>query len=201
MPSMSSVPTGPPAFVPAAGDRRGFPLIWIYEPRRRGAGMGWEELRERLIFMAMSAFVVWHVMAIMIAPASDNSALAQSLRRVFDPYLTLFRLNSKWDFYAPNVGRGHQLRYIVEGADGDRRTFTSTDGWSWHHPAYWSVSGVERRDHRVSRPLCRPRHRIALPPACRFAADRDHAPAHPAAGLHAGGSSRRRPSPGCGVCR
>ena len=42
--------------------------------------MGWEELRERLVFMAMSAFVVWHTMAIMIAPASDNSALVRSLR-------------------------------------------------------------------------------------------------------------------------
>jgi hypothetical protein len=48
--------------------------------------MGWQELRERLVFMVMSAFVVWHVLAIMIAPASDNSALVQSLRRVFDPY-------------------------------------------------------------------------------------------------------------------
>ena len=60
--------------------------------------MVWEELRERLVFMAMSAFVVWHTMAMMIAPASDNSVLVQSLRRVFDPYLSLFRLEQQMGF-------------------------------------------------------------------------------------------------------
>jgi hypothetical protein len=99
--------------------------------------MVWKELRERLIFMVMSAFVVWHTIAIMIAPGSDNSLLVQQLRRVYEPYLSLFRLNNKWDFYAPNVGRGHQLRYVVEGADGARETITPTDEWHWHHPGYW----------------------------------------------------------------
>ena len=99
--------------------------------------MVWKELRERLIFMVMSAFVVWHTLAIMVAPASDNSVLVQQLRIVFGPYLSLFRLNNKWDFYAPDVGRGHQLRYVVEGADGARQTFIPTDEWNWYHPGYW----------------------------------------------------------------
>lgn len=155
--------------------------------------MGWEELRGRLVFMAMSAFVVWHVMAIMIAPASDNSALAQSLRRVFDPYLTLFRLNSKWDFYAPNVTRGHQLRYIVEGADGDRRTFTPTDGWSWHHPAYWwfrawndaIIASPDRYADRAIASLCR--QHIALRPTAitlQLIQQQDFTPADHLAGGH-----------------
>jgi hypothetical protein len=85
----------------------------------------------------MSAFVVWHTIAMMIAPGSDNSLLVQELRRVYDPYLSLFRLNNRWDFYAPNVGRSHQLRYVVEGADGARETFVPTDDWHWYHPGYW----------------------------------------------------------------
>ena len=99
--------------------------------------MVWKELRERLVYMAMSALVVWHTIAMMVAPASDSSVLVGSLRTVFDPYLTLFRLDNKWNFYAPEIGRGHQLRYVVESADGARRTFTPTDEWNWHHPGYW----------------------------------------------------------------
>ena len=99
--------------------------------------MTWNELRQGLLYAAMSAFVAWHTLAIMIAPASDNSALAQGLRRVFNPYLSLFRLNNKWDFYAPDVGRGHQLRYLVEAADGPSQTFIPTDEWNWYHPGYW----------------------------------------------------------------
>lgn len=134
--------------------------------------MGWQELRQRLVFMAMSAFVVWHAMAIMIAPASDNSALVQSLRRVFDPYLTLFRLNNRWDFYAPNVVRGHQLRYIVESADGERRIVTPTDDWGWHHPGYWwfrawndaIIAFPERYADRTIASLCR-QHAASRPAA------------------------------------
>lgn len=98
--------------------------------------MVWKELRARLVFMVMSAFVVWHTIAIVIAPGSDNSLLVQQVRKVYEPYLSLFRLDNKWDFFAPSVGRGHQLRYVVESADGRRETIVPTDGWSWHHPGY-----------------------------------------------------------------
>ena len=60
--------------------------------------MVWKELRERLIFMVMSAFVVWHTIAMMIAPGSDNSVLVQQLRRVYEPYLSLFRLEQQMGF-------------------------------------------------------------------------------------------------------
>lgn len=134
--------------------------------------MGWQELRERLVFMAMSAFVVWHTLAIVIAPASDSSELAKAFRGVFGPYLTLFRLDSRWDFYAPTIGKGQQLRYIVESADGDRRTFTPTDDWNWHHPGYWwfrawndaIISEPERYADRAIASLCR-QHDASRPTA------------------------------------
>lgn len=155
--------------------------------------MGWQELRERLVYMVMSAFVVWHAMAIMIAPASDNSALSQSLRRVFNPYLSLFRLNSKWDFYAPNVARGHLLRYTVERADGDPRTFTPTDAWNWHHPGYWwfrawddaVIAFPDRYADRAIAALCR-RHADLRPTAIalQLVQQQGFAPADHLAGRH-----------------
>ena len=56
--------------------------------------MVWKELRERLVFMVMSAFVVWHTIGMMIAPGADNSMLVQELRGVYEPYLSLFRLTT-----------------------------------------------------------------------------------------------------------
>jgi hypothetical protein len=130
--------------------------------------MVWKELRKRLVYMAMSAFVAWHTMAIMVAPASDNSALVQALRPVFDPYLSLFRLNNKWNFYAPDVGRGHQLRYVVENADGTGQSIIPTDEWNWYHPGYWwyrawndaIISSPDFYADRTIATLCRKHHEL-----------------------------------------
>jgi len=92
--------------------------------------------RKHVIYTVMSLFVAWHTLAIAIAPAPRGVAV-QSLRAVLDPYLVLFRLNNKWDFYAPNVGKGHQLRYIIEDAAGKRHPFVPTDELNWYHPTYW----------------------------------------------------------------
>lgn len=96
--------------------------------------------RERLIYTAMSVFVAWHTLAIVVAPAPDGSAIAQALRPMLHPYLTLFYLDSKWGFYAPGVDRGRQFRYVIEDAAGKRHTFEPIDELSWFHPAYWWFS-------------------------------------------------------------
>ena len=93
--------------------------------------------RERLIYVAMSVLVAWHTLAIVVAPAPSGSAIAQLLRSLLHPYLTLFRLDNKWDFYAPNVGKGHQFRYIIEDAAGTLHTFMPTDDLNWYHPSHW----------------------------------------------------------------
>lgn len=86
----------------------------------------------------MSLFVVWQTLAMVVAPAPE-SYLSKSLRKVLQPYLTLFRLDSQWDFFAPNVGDGSRLRYIVEGQDGQRNTFNPAEQLSWFHPSYFWV--------------------------------------------------------------
>ncbi len=97
-------------------------------------------LRQRLTHIAMSLFVTWQTLAIVVAPA-PGSYLSDALRTVMQPYLTLLRLDSQWDFFAPNVGEGSRLRYIVEDKDGRQHTFNPAKQLSWFHPNYFWVRG------------------------------------------------------------
>ena len=93
--------------------------------------------RQRLGYAAMSAFIVWHALAIAIAPVPAESAIGQALRPILQPYLTFFSLDNKWDFYAPAVNIGRQFRYVVNDASGKPHAFVATDGLIWIHPDYW----------------------------------------------------------------
>jgi hypothetical protein len=98
-------------------------------------------LRQRVTYIALSAFLAWHTVAMILAPAPDESVIAQSLRPLFQPYLTFFRLDDTWDFFAPTVGHGSQLRYTIEDAAGRSHTFIPTDALSWYSPNYfWARS-------------------------------------------------------------
>ena len=90
--------------------------------------------RERLTYIAMSAFVAWHTLAMVIAPAPNVSAVETSLRSVFQPYLSLFRLDNQWDFFAPNPNRLAEFRYTIEDAAGNRHTFVPASELSWLRP-------------------------------------------------------------------
>jgi hypothetical protein len=81
--------------------------------------------------------VIWHSLA-MVVGAMPDSALASMVRPIFRPYLTLFRLDNGWGFFAPNVEPGMLLRYVVQDAAGTRHEFTPTDklsrfapNWIW----------------------------------------------------------------------
>jgi hypothetical protein len=104
--------------------------------------------RERLTYAAMSMFVAWHTIAMVVAPASAASAIAQSLRVVLTPYLTLFELDHKWQFFAPNIARGDQLRYVIADASGRRHTFVPSANWHWFYTALlgWDQSVLDDPD-------------------------------------------------------
>jgi hypothetical protein len=131
--------------------------------------------RERLLYAAMSLFVAWHTLAMVVAPAPNSSVMAQSFRKLLHPYLTLFRLDNKWDFYAPNVGKGHQFRYVVADAAGTRHTFMPTDDLSWYHPSHWwfrawydaIVESPEIHGDAVAARLCR-QHAALRPVSITF---------------------------------
>ena len=75
--------------------------------------------RERLAFAALSLLIVWHTIAMAIASAPESEIIA-SARLLFHPYLTLFRLDNNWGFFAPTVELGGQFRYVVEDGAGQR---------------------------------------------------------------------------------
>lgn len=88
--------------------------------------------RERLAYLAMSVFVAWHTFAIMVAP--NSSVTAQSLRSIVQPYLSLFRLDSNWAFFAPTAGRHSQFRYVIIGDDGRDHVFVPSHELNWYLP-------------------------------------------------------------------
>jgi hypothetical protein len=104
--------------------------------------------RERLAYTAMSIFVAWHTLAMVVAPASTSSALAKSLRVLLTPYLTLFELDHTWQFFAPDIARGDQLRYVIADASGQRHTFVPSENWLWFHPGIigWDESVLDEPD-------------------------------------------------------
>jgi hypothetical protein len=91
--------------------------------------------REGLTYAAMSIFVAWHTLAMVVAPASGTSAITQSLRVLLDPYLTFFELDHTWRFFSPDIARGDLLRYVITDAAGQRHTFVPSEKWRWFHPA------------------------------------------------------------------
>jgi hypothetical protein len=102
----------------------------------------------KLTYIAMSTLVGWHTVAIWVAPAPESSELVQSVRQVLHPYLTLFRLDNKWDFFAPTVWQGVQFRYVIEDNAGEKHTFVPINDLNRYHPisrrfVYWYDEIIE----------------------------------------------------------
>ncbi len=76
--------------------------------------------RGRLLRWAINGWLVFHISAIIIAPASvaPSSDLVQAVWRVFHPYLDLLFLNHGYHFFAPEPGESTLLAYEAERADG-----------------------------------------------------------------------------------
>jgi hypothetical protein len=122
--------------------------------------------RDRLAYLTMSLVVGWHCVAIVVAPAPDASAIVQSLRPVVQPYLSLFRLDTTWNFFAPSVGKHFQFRYIIDDDDGNGHAFVPTEEWDGSLPSYvlWRefkylyegiMESPETRAEGVAALLCR----------------------------------------------
>lgn len=128
-------------------------------------------LRARAIYAAMSAFVAWHGLATVTAPVPEATGL-QPLRDLLRPYLRFFALDNSWDFFAPNVGRGYQFRYVVETADGTGHTFVPIKDVSSFSPRFWWIR--QWQDVIVDDPDLNADRAVAL--LCR-----KHAALHPTA--------------------
>jgi hypothetical protein len=94
-----------------------------------------QKLRTRLVYLAMSALVTWHTLAMVLAPAPDSD-VTRLVRVALQPYLTFFRLDNQWDFFAPTVGEGSRLRYDIQDKAGKVHVFLPADELHWYHPNF-----------------------------------------------------------------
>jgi hypothetical protein len=141
--------------------------------------MIWSRWKPSLIYLVMSAFLAWHTLALVIAPAPMDNALVQIHRVVLQPYLTFFRLDNPWNFFAPTIG-GSELRYMVEDAAGARAELASAEGASWFHPDHlwfkdWNYSIIDNPElyaDRAAELLCR-KHASLHPVSITFV-QREH---------------------------
>jgi len=91
-------------------------------------------LRERIIYGLMSAFVIWHSIAITVGPAPRESDIAKAISPLVDPYLNMIYLNVGWGFFAP-VGFTSQVRFIIETTDGKKQTIAPTTNLPFYAPS------------------------------------------------------------------
>ncbi len=97
--------------------------------------------RQRLTYLAMSLFVAWHTLALVVAPAPGTSDLIKGLRTVLDPYLHFLRLDNQWNFFAPDVGEegrdplGLVLRYVIEDDAGTLHRVDPSAALNWYLPS------------------------------------------------------------------
>jgi hypothetical protein len=74
----------------------------------------------RFLRLAVNAWLVFHVAAIIIAPAavSPSSDLVQAGWDLFQPYLQVLDLNHGYHFFAPEPGDSTLLAFEAQRADG-----------------------------------------------------------------------------------
>jgi hypothetical protein len=89
---------------------------------------------ERVTYAAMSLFVAWHTVAMVVAPAPEVSELVRGLRVVLGPYLQFFAIDNEWGFFAPEVGKDSFLRYVITDAAGTEHSFDSDARLDWLAP-------------------------------------------------------------------
>jgi hypothetical protein len=108
-----------------------------------GAAMISATGRKRLTYAAMSLFLAWHTLALIVAPAPLNSTIVQQLRVPLQPYLSLFRLDNPWNFFAPYTGNLNmsQFRYAVEDKAGQKHGFMPEAELSKSGRAYFWFRG------------------------------------------------------------
>jgi len=91
-------------------------------PSRRAGRLIAKRWRERLGYLALSLFIGWHTIAMMLVPVPQNNPIVRAFRALYQPYLTSLGLDTTWDFFSP-IGWGHQFAYVIEDADGKEHAF------------------------------------------------------------------------------
>lgn len=91
----------------------------------------------RLGYALFSLFILWHVAAITIVGPFSKSYLRDGLMQVFGGYLSFFKLDRSWPFYAPNPAYGRIMRYETIDGDGKRALYPLTQARDKFDHAYF----------------------------------------------------------------
>ncbi len=92
-------------------------------------------------YWALSFFLIYHVAAIVIAPAPD-SYLRRQIFPFFESYVKLFRLDSHWSFFAPDPASGILMRYRVADAAGKIQVFKLTEKLKRSDPVFMRMTSI-----------------------------------------------------------
>jgi hypothetical protein len=88
----------------------------LHEARGPGRGVTWP----RVLRWAVNLWLVFHITAIIIAPASvtPSSAIFQAGWDLVHPYLQILNLNNGYHFFAPEPGDSTLLAFEAQRVDG-----------------------------------------------------------------------------------
>jgi len=91
-----------------------------HQPAASEPGSARRGSKRRLLRWAVNVWLVFHISAIIIAPASvaPSSDLIQAAWGLFQPYLQLLYLNHGYHFFAPEPGDSTLLAFAAERPDG-----------------------------------------------------------------------------------
>lgn len=95
-----------------------------FSDRATEAPPGSAPLWKRLGFLLVNVWLVYHLFAIIAAPASvaPSSRLQQESWRLAGPYLQSLYLNHGWHYFSPEPGRSTLLAYTLEFPDGTQQS-------------------------------------------------------------------------------
>ena len=94
-----------------------------------------------LKLVAASVFVVWHTLAIVLAPAPASAAVL-ALYRFTRPYVHFFNLNNQWKYFV-RIGYGGNVDYAVDGAEGEKARFTMPPQYDHRNLAYFQYFHIQ----------------------------------------------------------
>lgn len=86
--------------------------------------------------IAALAFLVWHGVAILLAPYPESD-IRNRLYPFFEPYLRLAYLDHRWNFFAPRPDGGRIVRYRVVHVDGTTEELPLTEALHRASPTYF----------------------------------------------------------------
>lgn len=96
--------------------------------------------RRTTTYVLMSAFLVWHTLA-MVIPPSPSNYLTIFLTKLLKPYLDIFQLRGRWHFFAydytPRDSPGDYFRYAITMSNGEKMYFDPIKDLNPLHPEDW----------------------------------------------------------------